>query len=498
VNQHSSTRANALAATLTKPGAHVAGEWVYESARTIEVIEPSTGAVFTSMPQTPGDVVARAVGGARATFDSSPWRHTPPRERSRLIHRLADLIEENGELFVQIGVADCGAPISLSRELHLASPVRHLRWWADAALRGPRPGWEESLPIHMNPVVSHSTLVKEPIGVVASILAYNAPLMIACFKVGPALAAGCTTVMMPSPAAALASIEFMRLVVEAGIPAGVVNLVLGEAEVGKALSENPALDMVSFTGSVAVGRQVMQQAASGFTKVVLELGGKSANIVLPGAPLERVVAGSLMRYIRNSGQACGATTRIFVHRSQEEDFIRRATDFLQTLTVGDPWEEQTVVGPVISAAHAERVRAYLKRAVDTGGHVVTAPLAADNPAGYVPPTLVLGLGNDSEICQEELFAPIAAVVAYDTVDEAVDLANASRYGLNGMVWGPPGEALGVARRMNTGTIAINGGGGDRADVPWGGYGESGIGTERGDDGFAEFFRTKHLHLGVTW
>ena len=313
------------------------------------------------------------------------------------------------------------------------------------------------------------------------------------WKVGPALAAGCTVVLLPSPRGALCSVAVVRLAEEAGVPPGVLNLVPGGPDVGQRLSAHPDVDLVSFTGSNVIGAAVAEAAAPLHTKVVLELGGKSPTVVLPGADLRRAVAPSMLRFCRNAGQGCGATTRILVHRSQYDEFVEAAVAFLrERVPVGDPRDEATEVGPLISAEHRQRVEGYLGRAVDGGATVVTGGGRPDLPGFYLEPTLVADVDAADEICQDELFAPVATVMPYDTVDEAVALANDSRYGLNALVWGDPDLARDVALRLETGTVAINGGGGARPDVPWTGFKRSGVGSEMGLDGYAEFFTVRHL------
>ena len=267
---------------------------------------------------------------------------------------------------------------------------------------------------------------------------YNYPVNMIAWKVGPALAAGCTVVLLPSPRGALCSVAVVRLAEEAGVPPGVLNLVPGGPDVGQRLSAHPDVDMVSFTGSNAIGAAVAEAAAPLHTKVVLELGGKSPTVVLPGADLARAVGPSMLRFCRNAGQGCGATTRILVHRSQYDEFVDAAVAFLrERVPVGDPRDEETEVGPLISAEHRQRVEGYLQRAVDGGATLLTGGGRPDLPGFYLEPALVADVDAADEICQDELFAPVATVMAYDTVDEAVALANDSRYGLNALVWGDP-------------------------------------------------------------
>jgi aldehyde dehydrogenase (NAD+)/betaine-aldehyde dehydrogenase len=339
-------------------------------------------------------------------------------------------------------------------------------------------------------------LLREPIGVVTAITPYNYPVNMISWKVAPALAAGCSVVLLPSPRGALCSVAFVRLAEEAGLPPGVLNLVPGDPAVGERLASHPDVDMVTFTGSNAVGSAVMTAAAPTNKKLVLELGGKSPTVVLPGADVDRAVPASVLRFCRNAGQGCGATTRVLVHRDDATEFLEKARAFVESLPVGDPYDEATEVGPLISAEHRHRVEGYVSRALANGATVLAG---GGRPAGdgfFVNPLLLGNVHPDDEIAQDELFAPVAVVFVYDTVDEAVAIANNTRYGLNALVWGRPEEAREVADRLRTGTVAINGGGGSRPDVPWVGARQSGIGSEMGEDGFAEFFTVKHLQWPV--
>jgi aldehyde dehydrogenase (NAD+) len=255
---------------------------------------------------------------------------------------------------------------------------------------------------------------------------------------------------------------------------------------------------VSFTGSAAIGAKLMALAARSLKKVVLELGGKSPNLLLPGADIQAAIGPSAMRFCINAGQRCGATTRSLVPEASFEEFVRASAEFMAAIPVGDPHDENTVVGPLITDAHRHDVEGYLSRAIEAGATVVTGggrPPGLDN-GFYLEPTLLTGLPNTAEINQEELFAPVASVIPYRDLDEAVRLANETKYGLNANVWGPTSEALAVGRRLRSGTVTINGGGGKRDDAPWGGFGASGIGAECGEDGYREFFATKHLQWPI--
>ncbi len=485
--------ARRTAAELAARTCFVDGHWSRGDGDPFTSVEPGTGDDLASWSLASSDQARSAVRAARRSFDDRVWRDTTPAHRAAVLRRVAELLERDHEVLARLVTAEVGSPISLARTLQTATPAVNFRWCADAAERGPRGGYEERLAPDTGPLPSESLLVREPVGVVTAITPYNYPINMISWKLAPALAAGCSVVLMPSPRGALCSVAMVRLLEEAGVPPGVVNLVPGDPAVGELLCSHPDVDMVTFTGSNAVGEAVMRAAAPTNKKLVLELGGKSPTILLPGADLQRAVGPSMLRFCRNAGQGCGATTRILVHREDYPEFLERSVAFLRTLPVGDPGLDETEVGPLISAEHRARVEEYLERAVAKGARVLTG---GGRPSGhegfFLEPTLLTDVDPADEIAQEELFAPVAVVFVYDDVEEAVVVANNSRYGLNALVWGDPAEAREVARRLQTGTVAINGGGGSRPDVPWVGAKQSGIGSEMGEDGFAEFFAVRHF------
>jgi aldehyde dehydrogenase (NAD+) len=477
----------------TQLASYIGGVWVDGAAEAIESRNPATEARVATFRSCDAGQIAEAVSAARTAAAS--WAQTPAGERARLLRRLADLIEDDTARLADLVVAEVGSPLSLALELQVGQPIKNFRWFADAAIRGPVGGYRQPLPTIYGDKPSESVLVREPVGVVAAIVPYNYPLNMISWKAGPALASGCTVVVLPSPQGSACAIAFAKLTEAAGFPPGVINVVLGGASAGQELVASPDVDMVSFTGSNNVGAKVMAAAAQNSTKVVLELGGKSPNLILPGADLSEVVPSSILRFCRNAGQGCGATTRILVHDEDYPEFVERAQKFIaEHVKVGDPRSLDTTVGPLISQAHRANVEGYLARCVEAGGTILAGggrPIG--NPVGYfLEPTLVGGVDADAEISQNELFAPVANVLTYSSIDEAVSIANSTRFGLNAVVWGDLDEALAVAGRIESGTVAVNGGGPMRSDVPWGGFKQSGIGSEMGEDGFREFFRVKHI------
>ena len=489
-----STLSTAATGLIAQPQLILGGESVEGAGNPIVSIDPFTELEVGRMASASPAQVREAVRRARAACDGGAWSRLNAIDRSRLLRRAVDALAGSRDALVEILVAETGSPIALTRSLQVDAMIEHLDWFVAAARRGPLGGFEQPLAVHPGPpVASNGLLVREPIGVVAAITPYNIPLMTAVWKVGAALAAGCAAILLPSPSAALSSLAWARVLLEADLPPGAFSFVVGEADVGRELTESPAVDMVTFTGSNLVGRLVIRQAATNFKRVVLELGGKSPNILLPGTDTPAVVGPSLLRFCRHAGQACGATTRTFVPRADYERYAEAARAFVSDVGVGDPRDPATDVGPLIRPEHRERVEGFVARALERGAVIEAGGGRPDLPSGYfMNPTLLGTVRNEDEIACEELFGPVGVLIPYDMVDEAVAMANDSRYGLGANVWGPHNAAVQTARRIRSGTVTVNGGGGLRPDAPFGGYRQSGIGREAGDAGFAEYFETKHL------
>lgn len=472
--------------------------WFATSGDLLDVFDPATGEVIARVPISSPEDVDAAVAGSRRAFDSGPWPRMTPADRSAVMQRLANGVRDNADLLADIATLETGNPRTQSQVMHGTSPADFFDWWADVAESGPPEGWKQELPADDGPLASESTLYREPVGVVAALAAYNMPLLIAAFKLGGAMAAGCTTVFLPSPRTPLHGVALAKIAADAGLPEGVLNLVLGEAAVGQRLTESEDVDLVTFTGSAAVGKAILRQVAGSVKRTVLELGGKSPDIILPGVDLQQVVKPSLARLTRNAGQMCGATTRTYVHADQYDEYLKMLQAELDSLVVGDPWDEATDMGPVIREVHRASVNGFVERALSDGATVLAEGSAGTESEGYyVKPTVLGNADPDSEIAQEEVFGPVSVVFPYETVEEAVELANNSRYGLNANVWGDADAAVEVGRRLRAGTVTINGGGAVRPEAPWPSMGESGIGVDRGYDGYREFFKIRHIQVRRT-
>jgi aldehyde dehydrogenase (NAD+)/betaine-aldehyde dehydrogenase len=476
---------------------YIDGRWEAGEGDLIEKVNPATEEPLGSYAKASSDQVARALAAARRSMDEGRWANADPVVRSRRLLQLADLIEANYDALLDIVIADIGTPVSWAGPVQLDAALENFRWFAEAARVGPDGWYEKGLTadIREKGTSSSGMFLRGPIGVVAAMTAYNVPYILTAWKVAGALAAGCSVIVNPSPRSTLCTAALMELIAELELPDGVVNFLVGDAQVGRELSSNPAVDMVSFTGSIAVGAEVMAQASATVKNIVLELGGKSPNVLLPGTDLDAAVPWSMQRLITNAGQRCGATSRIILHESLYDDFVADADRFLSNVAVGDPLDPETIVGPVIDERHQRFIQGHIGRALADGAEIVaggTREAPTPQTGYYIDPILLTGLPNAHAFCQEEQFGPVGSILTYKDTDEAVLLANASDFGLNASVFGPVDEAIEVGRRIRTGTLVINGGGMLRPEAPWGGSGLSGIGREGGDEGFRQFFEIKHV------
>jgi aldehyde dehydrogenase (NAD+) len=458
---------------------YLGGAWVPPaSAETIPVENPATEEVLGHVPAGTAEDVDRAVAAAREAFDG--WANTPMAERGAALDRLhTALAARAGDIARTVGL-ELGTPLKVAKAVQAGLPLTVLRGYADLAVR---PVAEET--------IGHSLVVHEPVGVVGAITPWNYPLHQVVAKVAAALAAGCTVVLKPSELTPLVAYLLFDAADEAGLPAGVLNLVTGTGPVvGAAIAGHPGVDMVSFTGSTATGRAITHAAADRIAKVALELGGKSANVILDDADLTRAVKVGVGNAFLNSGQTCTAWTRMLVARAHYDEAVELAAKTAAGYSVGDPFDEATRLGPLVSAAQRSRVQGFIERA---SARLVAGGLDAPVPSAghFVAPTVFADVDPASELAQEEIFGPVLSIIPVDSDDHAVEIANNSRYGLAGGVWGSPDRALAVARRLRTGAVDVNGGA-FNPFAPFGGYKQSGIGRELGGYGLAEFQQTKAI------
>ncbi|WP_433421554.1 aldehyde dehydrogenase family protein [Microtetraspora malaysiensis] len=464
---------------------YVNGVWLSStSGEGVDVVNPTTEEIIDRVPAgSPADVEP-AVAAARAAFPS--WSRTAPAERGKLLAAAAGLLRERAEEIARTITTDLGAPYPVALQVQTLMPAGVLESYARLA---------EEYDFDRGRV-GDSLVVKEPVGVVGAITPWNYPLHQVICKVAPALAAGCTVVLKPSEVAPLAAYALADIFHEVGLPPGVFNMVSGRGPVvGEALVTHPHVDMVSFTGSTHAGRRVAALAAETVKRVALELGGKSANLILPDADLAAAVKVGVANAFLNSGQTCSAWTRMLVHWDQYDEAVRLAVEAGRKYTVGDPFAEGTRLGPLVSAAQRDRVIRYINRGQEEGARLVLGGTDAPLERGYyVEPTIFAGVAPGMTIEQEEIFGPVLAIVPFGSEDEAVQIADGTPYGLSGAVWaGTEERALAVARRLRTGQVAVNGGRFNPL-APFGGYKQSGIGRELGEAGLEEYLETKAILL----
>lgn len=456
---------------------YIGGEWrPAASPDTIPVVNPADEQVIAHVPAGTADDVDAAVRAARAAFPG--WAATPPAERAKLIGALRDGLAARAEEIAATVTAELGAPPQLAAAVHAGLPIAVAGTYAELAATH---SFEEK--------VGNSTVYSEPVGVVGAITPWNYPLHQIVAKVAPALAAGCTVVLKPAEDTPLTAQLFAEAVHSSGLPAGVFNLVTGLGPVaGQALAEHEDVDLVSFTGSTAVGRRIGALAGGAVKRVALELGGKSANVILPSADLGKAVSVGIANVMSNSGQTCSAWTRMLVHRDQYEEAVALAAEAVAKYVPGER------VGPLVNAKQLRRVRGYIEKGVEEGARIVAGgPEAPCETGYYVSPTVFADVTPDMAIAQEEIFGPVVSILRYEDEDDALAIANGTVYGLGGAVWGEPAAAVAFARRMDTGQVDINGGRFNPL-APFGGYKQSGVGRELGAHGLSEYLQTKSLQF----
>ena len=475
---------------------YIGGEWLAPGrGKWLGVEDPATEEIFARAPLGRRDDARRALAAARRAFDEGPWPRMTPAQRSQALKRFAIEVALERARLTELLIREAGCTRLMAEHLQVGPPIEHLSWYADRAARDP----DERLPSHKGPPPSESIVTREPVGVVSAIVPWNFPLYIATHKVGAALAMGNTVVLKPASWTPLSAFVFADAAERAELPPGVLNVVTGSGpEVGEELASNTLADMVSFTGSTESGKRVMQLASGNVKKISLELGGKSAGVVLADAPLDKAVPHLLWSWLVHQGQACGATTRFVLHERVHDEFVDRLVDAVKGLSIGDPKEWTTLVGPLIRASHRERVERYIAIGKEEGATLV---IGGGRPQHlekgyYLEPAIFADVRPDMRIAQEEIFGPVVCVTRVSDDEEALRVANDSIYGLAGAVWaGTRDRAVAFARGMRTGTVSCNGGG-LNPWAPFGGYKQSGIGRELGMIGLDEFTEVKHLNLGV--
>jgi acyl-CoA reductase-like NAD-dependent aldehyde dehydrogenase len=478
-------------------GTYVAGRWVHGD-QTLAVENPADESLVCEVPVTPLDEIRRAVGAARQAFDEGVWADRSAKERADALHRFVDYLETVKDPWIATMVAEAGQPTGFAERAQYAAGIGFSRNTIDLYLSLPV---EEANPVPVDDLVQGRVAISvrryEPIGVVSAITPYNAAVTMGFQKLIPALMAGNSVILRPSPLTPVSSLAFGAAADAAGLPAGVLNVVIEEGSAGaELLTSDPAVDMVSFTGSTAVGRQILAQAAPTVKRVALELGGKSAQIYLPDA-LHRVGAGAAAVVAMTSGQACVAATRMLVPQEQKDQVLEGVAAAYAAIKVGPPSDPSAMMGPLISAAQRDRCERFVALAEEHGGKVV---FGGGRPAGldrgyYFEPTVLDLPDNANPAAQEEIFGPVLGVIGYRDLDDAVRIANDTAYGLSSQVYGADTTAAtAVARRLRAGAANVNTGM-FSAYAPSGGYKQSGLGRERGIEGVRAFQEVKHLLVG---
>ncbi|MCQ4080827.1 aldehyde dehydrogenase [Streptomyces sp. RB6PN25] len=470
---------------------YIDGGWVDPATdRRIEAINATTEEPLGSVPEASEADVDRAVQAARRAFDDSGWSTLPAADRAAVINRFADAVEKRTEQLTRIVSLQNGMPISLAQAMEGGYGVALLRYYAALAASSER---VERRP---SPLGFDTLVQRNPVGVVGAIVPWNYPVVLAITKIGPALAAGCTIVIKPSPGTVLDSFVLAEAADEAGIPAGVINWVPGGRELGAYLVQHPGIDKVAFTGSTAAGRIIAENCGRLMRPVSLELGGKSAALILDDADLNKVTEGLFFASLANNGQTCMACTRILAPSNRYDEVVDAISAWMGNLKVGDPLDPSTEVGPLASSEHRDRVEGFIAKGRGEGARLA---LGGSRPAGidrgwYVEPTVFADVDNSSTIATQEIFGPVLSVIKYDSDDDAVKIANESDYGLGGTVWSSdPERAIAIADRVQTGTIGVNGYVVD-LNAPFGGVKQSGLGREFGPEAISGYQQLKSIYL----
>ena len=470
------------------------GQWV-ETSKHFDTINPATGEVLTQIAEASPADVDRAVAAARRAFEdrNGAWRKLSASERGRLIWKLADLLEKNMDEFAELETLDNGKPIFESRYVDMPMVIDVLRYYAGLATK-----------IHGETVNTFETAftytLREPIGVVGMIVPWNFPLLLASWKLGPALACGNTVVWKPAEQTSLTAIRFGELAIEAGVPAGVINIVTGAGEVGRAMVQHPGIDKIAFTGSTEVGKEIMRSGADTLKRITLELGGKSPNIVFADSDIDSAVKGAINGIFYGKGEVCNAGSRLFIESKVQDEFLEKLAARASKMRPADPLDPKTRMGAIVSQEQMQSVLSYIEAGKSEGAKLVAGGnrVSLEGSKGYfVEPTIFRAVRNDMTIAREEIFGPVLAALSFDDLDQVIDLANQNEYGLAAAVWTRDiKKAHTVSRRLKAGTVWINTYGLMDASLPFGGYKSSGFGRELGAHAMEHYTELKTVWLNM--
>src|SRR5436853_4587976 len=472
----------------------IGGEWL-EGSKMFDTVNPATAEVLTQVAEASSDDVDRAVAAARQAFEDrgGAWRKLSASERGRLIWRLADLVEKNVDELAELETLDNGKPIFESRQVDMPMVVDVLRYYAGLATK-----------IHGETVNTFETAftytLREPVGVVGLIIPWNFPLLLASWKLGPALACGCTVVLKPAEQTPLTTLRMGELAIEAGVPAGVLNIVTGGPETGKAMVRHPGIDKIAFTGSTSVGKEIMRGAAETLKRVTLELGGKSPNIVFADSDIDSAVKGAINGIFYGKGEVCNAGSRLFVESKVQDEFVEKLVGRAKKMQPADPLDPKTRMGAIVSQEQMNTVLGYIETGKKEGAKLIAGGnrVSVDGSKGFfIEPTIFGEVKNDMKIAQEEIFGPVLATLSFDDVDQVIELPNRNPYGLPAAVWTRDvKKANMVSRQLRAGTVWINTYGLMDAALPFGGYKSSGFGRELGAHAIEHYTELKTVWLNM--
>jgi aldehyde dehydrogenase (NAD+) len=470
------------------------GAWT-NGEKSFDTVNPATGEVLTQIAEASSADVDRAVSAARRAFDdrNGPWRKMSASERGRLIWQLADLLEKNIEEFAELETLDNGKPIFESRYVDMPMVIDVLRYFA---------GWATKIQGEtVNTVETAFTYtLREPVGVVGLIIPWNFPLLLASWKLGPALACGNTIVLKPAEQTSLSTLRFGELAIEAGLPAGVLNIITGGPTVGKSIVAHPGIDKIAFTGSTAVGKEIMRGVSDTLKRITLELGGKSPNIVFADSDIDSAVKGAINGIFYGKGEVCNAGSRLFVERKVQDEFLEKLVARAKKLQPADPLHPKTRLGAVVSEEQMHTVLGYIEAGKSEGAKLIAGGtrVSVDGGKGFfIEPTIFGNVSNEMKIAQEEIFGPVLATLSFDDVDQVVELANRNPYGLAAAVWtNDIKKAHTVSRLLKAGTVWINTYGLMDAALPFGGYKSSGFGRELGAHAIEHYTEMKTVWLNL--
>ncbi len=476
----------------------VGEQWLEASdGRTLDVYNPSNGEKIASVPSGNKADIDKAVAAARQAFDDSDWSRIKPVDRQKLLWNFADLIEQNAPLLAEIESIDNGKSVVIAEHVDIRLAVDFLRYMAGFATKIEGRTVDVSVPF-MPDAQFHGYTRREAVGVVGAIVAWNFPLLLACWKLGPALATGCTVVLKPAEETPLTALKLAELALEAGYPAGVVNVVTGIGhEAGAALSHHPDVDKLTFTGSTEVGKLIGKAAMDSMTRVTLELGGKSPTIVLDDADIQTAAQGAANAIFFNQGQVCCAGSRLYVHKKHFDNVVADISSIASGMTLGSGLDPNAQMGPLVSARQQERVCNYIEQGIQGGATITTGGGVMEGPGFYVKPTVMVDVDHNAVVTREEIFGPVLVAMPFDDIDEAVRIANDSQYGLGASIWSNNlSQVHRMVPRIKSGSVWVNCHTALDPALPFGGFKQSGLGREMGSDVIEHYTEVKSVLMSI--